>query len=271
MRGQTLTLNFDTEPKEVVYTFPETKEDIENLEHLWFCPTLFSLFDCDTFLHLMTLLLLEKSVVFVSNNLTMLTNIIHSLKLLLSPFQWYYPLIYVLPQPLMELLETPQPILMGITRDDYAQLSLTDEEKEFRNWVFIDGTEVVFKWEADLAQTLTLNSIFRWYSGRTEYKIRDQFNIIHFGTSQVSDLQMRQSESSYRECRHSLATPSDSQRIACKEIIHQVAFLIEEKILKQVPALNRFRQSYDASVTRNILNPTYSLLLIQTLLHSRQY
>ncbi len=86
MKGQTLTLNFDTEPKEVVYSFPESKEDMDTLEHLWFCPTLFSLFDCDTFLHLMTLLLLEKSIVFVSNNLTMLTNIIHSLKLLLSPF-----------------------------------------------------------------------------------------------------------------------------------------------------------------------------------------
>ncbi len=155
MKGQTLRIIFDAEPKEVLYTFPHTKEEMDTLEQMWFCPTLFSLFDIDSFLHLLTLLLLEKSIVFVSNNLTMLTNIIHALKLLISPFQWYYPLIYVLPQPLMELLETPQPILMGITRDDYSQLTLTEEEKDFRNWVFIDGSELVFRWEADMAQSST--------------------------------------------------------------------------------------------------------------------
>lgn len=47
-------------------------------------------------------------------------------------------MIPVLPSPLIDILDTPQPILVGITRHDYDMLQLSEDEKETKSWIFLD-------------------------------------------------------------------------------------------------------------------------------------
>lgn len=64
--------------------------------------------------------MLEKSIVFVHDNLAVLTSVVLGLKILIRPMQWCYMLVPILPTVLMESLELPQPILVGITTRDYT-------------------------------------------------------------------------------------------------------------------------------------------------------
>ena len=91
----------------ISYEFPSNIDELKHLEEYWFCPTIFSLFDSKDFLALLTSVLLEHSLVFVSNNLTILSNIILGLRTLISPFDWCYAMIQVLPTPLLDHLESP--------------------------------------------------------------------------------------------------------------------------------------------------------------------
>lgn len=127
---------------EINYNFPLTTEECQMMEHNWYCPTLFSLFTPEEFFEVLTAVLLEKSVVFVTDNLTILTSTILGFKTLLKPFQWCYAMIPVLPAPLIDILDTPQPILVGITRSDYKNVELSEEEILNRTWVFLDENKI---------------------------------------------------------------------------------------------------------------------------------
>jgi len=89
------------------------------IDHMWFCPTIFSLFHIEDFYKILTAVLLERSLVFVSDNLTILSSAVLGLKTLIKPFQWCYALVPVLPSPLIDIIDTPQPILVGITRSEF--------------------------------------------------------------------------------------------------------------------------------------------------------
>jgi hypothetical protein len=77
------------------------------MEAYWYCPTLFSIFQIDDFFKVLTAVLLERSLIFVSDNLTILTSVILGLKTLIKPFQWCYALIPILPSALVDILDTP--------------------------------------------------------------------------------------------------------------------------------------------------------------------
>jgi hypothetical protein len=81
------------------YTFPsipieneqlKSMKDLEfdMLEYYWHCPTLFSLFSPKVLFKLLTIVLLEHSVVFVHDNLAVLTSVVLAIKTLIRPFQW---------------------------------------------------------------------------------------------------------------------------------------------------------------------------------------
>jgi hypothetical protein len=41
----------------------------------------------------------------------------------------------------MGYLESPVPILVGITIDDYFDLNMTSEEKDMKNWIIMDKND----------------------------------------------------------------------------------------------------------------------------------
>jgi len=138
----------------VKYTLPSTEDEYARQDSMWFCPTIFSMFGIEDFYLVLTAVLLERSLVFVSNNLAILSSVILGFKSLIKPFQWCYALIPVLPSPLIDILDTPQPILVGITRTDYQTLALSPEEKLTKTWIFLDEPRVSVSWgqfDQDLA------------------------------------------------------------------------------------------------------------------------
>ena len=58
----------------------------ELIEHHWHMPVLFSLFGATTFCKLLTAVLLEKSIVFVGKNPSVISSIVLALKVLIRPF-----------------------------------------------------------------------------------------------------------------------------------------------------------------------------------------
>jgi DENN (AEX-3) domain len=79
--------------------------------------------------------------VFVHDNLAVLTSVVLGLKILIRPMQWCYMLVPILPTVLIESLELPQPLLVGITTRDYAlnvMTSLSEKERKTKTWIIMD-------------------------------------------------------------------------------------------------------------------------------------
>jgi hypothetical protein len=94
------------------------------MDSYWFCPTLFTLFPLENLLKLLSAVLLEKSLVFIGKQ-SMLSSAILGFNSLLYPFKWCLALVPILPHPLIEMLEAPLPILVGITKREYREITLS--------------------------------------------------------------------------------------------------------------------------------------------------
>lgn len=140
----TVEISINNNLGEIRYTFPSTIEECLAIDNLWFCPALFSLLQIEDFYKILTAVLLERSLIFVSDNLTILSSVILGFKTLIKPFTWCYALIPILPKALLDILDTPQPVLVGITTENYYEISLSEEEKLNKTWIFLDEYEV--KW-----------------------------------------------------------------------------------------------------------------------------
>jgi len=71
-----------------------------------------------------------------------LSSVILGLKTLLKPFEWCYALIPILPSALIDILEAPQPLLLGISQSDYDKLELTEDEREYKSWILLDENKI---------------------------------------------------------------------------------------------------------------------------------
>ena len=114
-----LFYTFPTYPKQGQLQLALADLQFDLQEHHWHCPTLFSLLSPRLLCKILTAVLLERSLVFVHDNLSILTSVVLALKTLIRPFQWCYMLVPVLPTVLLETLDLPQPLLVGITLADY--------------------------------------------------------------------------------------------------------------------------------------------------------
>jgi hypothetical protein len=109
----------------------------------WHVPLIFSLFkDLRVIMKLITSIFLEKSIIFISKYPVRLSSAILGLKSLINPFNWSFSLIPILPAALLEYIESPLPILCGITYESH--FLLTDEYKlemdfvDSFTWVYLD-------------------------------------------------------------------------------------------------------------------------------------
>jgi DENN (AEX-3) domain len=82
---------------EISFNFPSQEADFQLIEHFWYCPTIFSLFHIEDFFNILTAVLLERSLIFVSDSLTILSAAILGFRTLIKPFSWCYALVPVLP------------------------------------------------------------------------------------------------------------------------------------------------------------------------------
>jgi hypothetical protein len=86
--------------------------------------------------------LLEKTLIFVgSEHLT--SSIILGLNQLIFPFKWCFSLIPVLPVALLDMIEAPVPLIVGITENEYKvvinERYVEEEEYRDRIWVHLNS------------------------------------------------------------------------------------------------------------------------------------
>ncbi|KPI85465.1 hypothetical protein ABL78_5486 [Leptomonas seymouri] len=68
----------------------------------------------DDLFSILTALLLEKHVIIVGPNFSIVSNVVMSLQALIAPFDWMHILIPILPTSLLDVLAAPPPYLVGI-------------------------------------------------------------------------------------------------------------------------------------------------------------
>eukprot|EP00299_Pterocystis_sp_00344_P015263 c7611_g1_i2.p1 GENE.c7611_g1_i2~~c7611_g1_i2.p1 ORF type:complete len:847 (+),score=174.92 c7611_g1_i2:30-2570(+) len=81
------------------------------MEYLFYC------LDIDNILTLMTCVLLERKMVFISRIPALLTCTIESILALVFPFHWQGGYVPLLPVPLLDFVNAPVPFIMGVIRD----------------------------------------------------------------------------------------------------------------------------------------------------------
>lgn len=111
--------------------------DIWRMDVEWVCPLLFSMLRFQDFYWLMMAHMLEKSVVFVSSNLGLLTSCVLAMTAIIRPFKWPHLLSPILPFSLHEILEAPVPLIVGLAsapakRKNYAHVI----------WVMLDEPRI---------------------------------------------------------------------------------------------------------------------------------
>lgn len=99
----------------------------------------------------------EKSIVCFGSNLNKVSGVIMGLESLLRPFSWSMALVPILPEMLLDTLEAPVPILVGITSTEYQKAcqNLSQEEMQTRIWINADTGTV--EWSEYLYQPVTFS------------------------------------------------------------------------------------------------------------------
>lgn len=103
---------------------------------------------------MLSAVLLERSIVFVGKQ-SLVTAAILGLNSLLHPFKWCLALVPILPHPLIEMIEAPLPLLLGITHREYRELALSQAERDSKIWVFLETSQVT--WNQDTFPSFPLN------------------------------------------------------------------------------------------------------------------
>lgn len=99
---------------EIQYKLPRNQEKTF-LEVDYFSQTIFRMFGLSDFVRLMNAVMLEKSLIFVGDPV-LTSNAILGLNSLTYPFKWCFALIPILPRQMIDFLEAPLPLLVGITK-----------------------------------------------------------------------------------------------------------------------------------------------------------
>ena len=120
-------------PFEVVFQVPDFNRSFY-LEVDWVSSYGLSNLKDESFAFILMALLLENPIVFVSENLGLLTSTLMTFLSLISPFKWHYPVVSNLPQDLMQILESPVPILVGINK---KRNCIKDLAQKYNHIIFV--------------------------------------------------------------------------------------------------------------------------------------
>eukprot|EP00736_Rhodelphis_marinus_P011932 Rmarinus@m.19811 len=80
----------------------------------WTFKSLFQLLSVDTILTVLGFVLLEKQVLFLSNNLSALSSIVLAISPLIRPFKWQSMHVPILPVSMLRFLDAPVPFIAGV-------------------------------------------------------------------------------------------------------------------------------------------------------------
>ena len=98
------------------FTVPATEREKALNDLLWLSPMILSGLTAEQFFKVLVSILLEKSVIFVSDNIPLLSSAVLGLQVFLNPFKWCHVSIPILPQSLLDMIEAPMPIMVGLLK-----------------------------------------------------------------------------------------------------------------------------------------------------------
>ena len=127
--------------KQIEFVFPslETAFYVESETH---ASLVFSLFSFEEFLFILFSIVLERSVIFVSEKLHDISCCISTFLTFLKPFQWQFPRIYSLPEDCLLMLQSPIPIISGLNLSVHNVLN--DIIPEFESTEINSGSSNVY-------------------------------------------------------------------------------------------------------------------------------
>ncbi|XP_044068801.1 DENN domain-containing protein 2D-like isoform X2 [Siniperca chuatsi] len=108
------------------------------LEHVDFA-TLFGCLTDEEVLQVFAAAVLERRIIFIADELSTLSQIIHAVAALLYPFTWQHTLISIVPEILIDVVMAPTPYLLGVQKhlldqitdqSDLLVVDLSDDKKE---------------------------------------------------------------------------------------------------------------------------------------------
>lgn len=85
------------------------------LEHVDF-RTLFRCLSDEEVLQVFAATVLERRIIFIAEELSTLSQVIHAVAVLLSPFTWQHTLIPIVPEILIDVVMAPTPYLLGVQK-----------------------------------------------------------------------------------------------------------------------------------------------------------
>lgn len=97
---------------------------------LFYSPMFLSTLTADQFIKILTAILLEKSVIFISDNLPLLSSAVLGMQQFLMPFKWCYVQIPILPRSLVDMIEAPMPILVGLLQSHVEFVPSLDSSQD---------------------------------------------------------------------------------------------------------------------------------------------
>ena len=112
-----------------------------HLDIMWHGPFFLNMITFEDFYYILRAILLEKSIVFISQNLNFLSSIINGFRVLIKPFKWCHLFIAILPKLLIDYMMAPQPMLLGIQDKQEFLMEVDQEAIDDKIWVEMDSLE----------------------------------------------------------------------------------------------------------------------------------
>lgn len=131
---------------EIQFRLPNQFQEQSFLDCDQFTPFVFETFTVENLCKLLSQTLCEHSIVFVGEQVQ-LSKITLGISALLYPFQWCFSLIPILPRAMIDYLEAPCPLLVGISPKQYKEVQLTQDERKSKIWVFLNENRI--EWQRD--------------------------------------------------------------------------------------------------------------------------
>jgi len=153
------------------YYYPK-ESDRKFIAMDWLSKRYMKLFNLDQYYEIMIRILVEQSFIFISKDIENLTLNVLGFSFLILPFQWPFILIPNLPFEMMEVLESPVPIIIGIIGGEEMVDKIKANSGIYSNIIYIteknkDKIEITFreKLSFDLPSLGNLkNSLFKEYN-----------------------------------------------------------------------------------------------------------
>lgn len=121
---------------------------------------MFSVLDLDEFFQILCTVMTERSIIFVSSNLALISSCVLGIQSLMKPFKWPHLIAPVLPLSLYDVLDAPVPFIIGIPelpRDEVCSHSTwmcLDKNRQSKRLI---GTPVVEPHANDLKEYLKIS------------------------------------------------------------------------------------------------------------------